>query len=209
MTKLFTKNSKILASGNSETVVYNYGIPAQRTCPLAGTCKQGCYAAQGAYVWPVVKAAYEYRLAESLKEDWSAFDAELKRLVKSAKGKQVVIRIHDSGDFYSACYLRKWLALVSRFPDVVFYCYTKMVPLFKRWPEPLPRNLTVIFSEGGLADRLINQDVDRHSRVFESLDALLAAGYVDTTVNDLNALSPNHKIGLVYHGAKSKFFKTA
>ena len=43
-----------------------------------------------------------------------------------------------------------------------------------------------------------------HSRVFESIEELTAAGYVDSSENDsVAATTTNNKIGLVYHGAKN------
>jgi hypothetical protein len=143
-------------------------------------------------------------------EDWSELQAELDKLKRKAarEAKQLVIRWHDSGDYFSLDYLVKALAFFEQNSDVVFYSYTKMVPLFKRFAQRLPKNFTVIFSEGGKADRMIDRETDRHARVFESLDELKAAGYKDTTENDLNAISDSLKIGLVYHGAKGKRFTT-
>lgn len=42
-----------------------------------------------------------------------------------AKKKVRVVRIHVSGDFYSADYVDKWLEIVDRFPAVTFYAYTR------------------------------------------------------------------------------------
>jgi hypothetical protein len=125
--------------------------------------------------------------------------------IKSKRGK-VVIRIHDSGDFYSRNYAEKWFAIMRECPDVEFYAYTKMVPLFrlKSMREIKPDNFTVIFSEGGKWDDMI-RDHDRHSRVFASEDELIAAGYDNASDDDTVAFrSESGKIGLVYHGAKSK-----
>jgi hypothetical protein len=51
-------------------------------------------------------------------------------------------------------------------------------------------------------------DHDRHARVFQNRADMIAAGYQDTTTNDINAMGDNPKIGLVYHGAKSKAWNT-
>lgn len=219
MTELLVKNSKIANSNDNNNTVYNFGIPAHRaqsglkTCPMAGQCAIGCYAKQGPYAWDNVKAAYEARLAITLQADFVALMIEaiatkFKTAIK--KNKQLIIRIHDSGDFYNIEYVNKWLSIINAYPSVKFYAYTKMIPIFKRLKanNMIPSNLVIIYSEGGLADHLI-QDTDRHAKVFESLEDLLAAGYTDTTENDLNAIGPNHKVGLVYHGAKSKKWTTA
>ena len=216
MTKLLVKNTKILKSNSDKVAVYNFGIPAFRsksgfkTCPLAGKCASGCYARQSAYIFTTVKAAYEWRLKMSLKSDFAnAVALELEPKVRTATrlGKTLVIRIHDSGDFYSLEYINKWFKVMTQFPDVKFYSYTKMVPIFKQLKD-IPINFTLIYSEGGLADKRIDYKKDRHSRVFESLEQLKAAGYTDCTENDLNVYK-SLKCGLVYHGHNKYRWKTS
>jgi hypothetical protein len=216
MTELLVKNSKIAKANNTELSVYNFGIPAfqsatgLKTCPMAGACAKGCYATQGSYSWTPVKAAYEWRLEQTLRADFvPTMIVTLRVKLKSAKrtGKQLVIRIHDSGDFYSLEYATKWLAIVTDLPEVKFYAYTKQVPMFKRLD--IPSNLTIIYSEGGLADARINTDVDRHARVFGSAQELTAAGYSDASKDDMvAALGASNKIGLVFHGYKSTAWTT-
>ena len=221
MTELLVKNAKIANSNTSEYLVYNFGLPAYqsaaglKTCPAAGKCAVGCYAKQGAYVWTPVARAYEYRLAASLQSDFvSKMCDTIAVKLKSAdrSKKQLVIRIHDSGDFYNLEYTKKWLKIISAFPNVHFYAYTKQVLLFNKLKKSgvIPDNFKLIYSEGGVFDKLINQRTDRHSRVFLSLAALKAAGYANAHENDLvAALGKSNKIGLVYHGHKSKTWTTS
>lgn len=206
MTALLVQNKKMINSSNDGIKVFNFGIPAFRskggiaTCPMAGACAAGCYAKSGAYVWKTVAAAYEYRLAATQKDDFNqAISKELTNKVKRAK--KIYVRIHDSGDFYNAEYLSKWLNIIQSFPQVEFYAYTKMITLFKG--RMLPKNFKVIFSLGGREDLKIDQSSERHSKVFESETELVEQGYVNASKDDLIALGENKKIGLVYHGAKS------
>jgi hypothetical protein len=83
-----------------------------------------------------------------------------------------------------------------------------MVELLKLKSGIHPKNFTVIYSEGGKQDGLINPDYDRHARIFPDLKSLKAAGYADTHLIDLPAMGKNPKIGLIYHGAKTKTFTT-
>lgn len=182
----------------------NWGIPAFRskdgfkTCPMAGQCVKGCYAKQGAYTWSNVKPAFERRLKLSRSLDFvSIIGMEISR--RSIKR----VRIHDSGDFYNRDYLLKWVSIANDNMDVEFYAYTKMVDLVKSLVF-MPENLTIIYSYGGKQDALIDVDLDRHSRVFDSLKSLQEAGYVDTSHDDYLATGINPKIGLIYHGAKGK-----
>lgn len=203
---LLTKNSKIKASQNSRFKrIYNFTIPALKTddgfmtCPNASACAVGCYARERAYSWPKVKAKHHLNFVATQSSGFvDAVSLEVKLL------KADLIRIHDAGDFYSHEYLEKWIEIAKQNPNVEFYAYTKMVDMLKRrkLASDFPKNLTIIFSLGGKEDSKINQEIDRHSRVFPTLDALLAAGYVDTSHDDTHAIGSNPKIGLVYHGLK-------
>lgn len=216
--KLLTQNAKMKKSGGKRFLLYNFGIPAlqaadgTKTCPNAGACAVGCYARQGAYVWPKVKAAYEARFQLS-KNDPVRFEyllnAEIYKLKAKAKreGKRLVIRIHDAGDFYSREYFELWMRVVRMNEEVLFYAYTKQVEMLQ--DVKLPTNFKLNFSYGGRQDAAIRQ-TSSNSRVFETRAELDAAGYVDTSEDDSFAFSEakTRKIGLVYHGAKS-FAKTA
>jgi len=115
------------------------------------------------------------------------------------KKKAKYIRIHDSGDFYSIKYLRKWLLIAQYNKEVIFYAYTKSIKFFKDYNINLPDNFKVIFSEGSKTDNLINTLKDRHARIFKDVTTLLSAGYIDASNNDLKAITSNKKVGLVYH----------
>ena len=114
------------------------------------------------------------------------------------KKKAKYIRIHDSGDFYSIKYLNKWLEIAKQNKDVIFYAYTKSIKFFINGLK-LPKNLKIIFSEGSKTDNLINTTKDRHAKIFDSVADLLNAGYINASDNDLNAITDNKKVGLVYH----------
>ncbi len=220
MTQLLTQNSKIDKSSNGKYLVFNFGIPAfqsqtgLRTCPMAGQCADGCYATQGAYAWSNVQQAYEWRLQQTLRNDFvdiMSLTITAKLRTAERKGQRLAIRIHDSGDFYSIRYIAKWKRIISRFPQVVFYAYTKQVAIFQAMQKQgtIPSNFTLIYSEGGKADQLIESEM-RHSRVFDSLEQLISAGYCNATSDDTVAFtSKSGRIGLVYHGARSKHWTTA
>ena len=200
---LLSQNSKMRKTGADVNIrLFNFTLPALRsstslvTCPSAGVCAIGCYARMGAYRFSNVATKHESNLAASL---LSHFVEGILHDIDKVKASHV--RIHDSGDFYSREYLNKWLTIMQARPNVQFYAYTKQILLFKGLP--LPINFTVIYSLGGKYDSLIDQARHRHSKVFESLEGLVAAGYADASSNDFVALGDNPKIGLVYHGNKS------
>ena len=101
MTQLFTRNSKLK---KAEYNTVNFGIPALKTCPEADKCKSFCYATKGAFRWPSVKAAYEYRYQQTRKADFiEVATSTLKKkayrtiplsrlLTLNAKGKTIEVR---------------------------------------------------------------------------------------------------------------------
>jgi hypothetical protein len=204
VTQLLAQNSKLKKTTGKRS--FNFGIPAYRsqsgfkTCPKAGACAVGCYARSGAYRFSNVAAAYETRLAATFLPDFGD-------RIRAEVGKKRVerLRIHDSGDFYSETYLETWKDIARSLPAVEFYAYTKQVKMLKKHLRSAdwPKNFFIIFSQGGTEDKSIDPRTDRHSRVFETHEALRASGYADTSGDDAVALGPNPRVGLVYHGGKS------
>jgi len=212
--KLLSQNAKMKKPNKINADLYNFGIPAfisqdgTKTCPNAGVCAAGCYARSGTYGFSNVKSAYESRFELTKGDGFIAAmisEVESKLKLSKKRGKDLVlIRIHDSGDFYSLAYFLRWTKIMSHFEsrdDVRFYAYTKQVKMFQG--VDVPANFNLIFSEGGKQDALIDRSRMKHARVFETLSQLEAAGYIDGTKDDtIAAVGSQIKIGLVYHGAK-------
>ena len=117
----------MLTSRNAK-VDLTFGIPAGKTCIGAGHCRRYCYAMRGCYRFTCVGKAQERRYRATLRSDFvDVMVAELSRKRKR------VLRIHDSGDFYSQAYLDKWVDIAKRLPSFTFYCYTKSLNL--DWSE--------------------------------------------------------------------------
>lgn len=175
----------------------SFGLKAGKTCPFKGNCQHECFAMVNNYVYPAVINKQKERLKESKKKSFvDTICNEIKELNVGA------IRVHDSGDYYSKDYLNKWIDIAKRNPDVIFYSYTKSIPFFKKdfntWSVTLPKNFIVTFSYGGKHDDLINPKKDKHALVFESLEALLAYKYSDTSSYDDNAYDPKVlRVGLI------------
>jgi hypothetical protein len=205
----------LLGSGNTKhkktaakfgVKIFNFSIPAGNdkktgkiTCPFAASCLSLCYAKKGMYRFGNVERALSKRYEASKESDFVArIDTEL---IKTSNKKQVYVRIHDSGDFYSPAYFAKWLEIARLNPAVRFYAYTKSHS-FIRGNFNLPENFDLIYSLGSKNDELINQETERHSKIFQSMEEMIAAGYTDASYLDLNAtkwFTANHKIGLLIH----------
>ncbi len=202
-TQILTQNDKMRkTSKETGTRIFNFGITAYKshstnkiTCPFAKDCIKFCYARKGSFIWTNTKKAYERRYL--LTKDKDMFISKLVDAITRRKATH--IRVHDSGDFYNHTYINNWFYIMNLFPNVTFYAYTKSKVLFDTI-ENKPNNLILIYSLGSKNDKLIDQDKDRHSKIFNSLDELNEAGYIDASKNDLIAINKeNHKIGLVIH----------
>tara|TARA_R110000824_G_scaffold27608_8_gene93637 strand:- start:5211 stop:5819 length:609 start_codon:yes stop_codon:yes gene_type:complete len=202
MPHLITQNTKLKKTSKITGMrVYNFGIPAfqdeegKRTCPFAGACAKFCYAQKGAYVWSNVSPAFQFRyLATKCDSFVDKMTAEI------VKKRVDILRVHDSGDYYSNEYIDKWMHIAKALPHVRFYSYTKSIPLFL--DRDIPSNFDIIFSEGGTRDNLIDYDKHRHARIFNDYDAMDHEGYVNAMDSDLMAtkwFNQSHKVGLVMH----------
>ena len=199
---LLTQNSKLKKTSKALGVrVFNFGIPAYKsasgklTCPFADECVKFCYARKGAYIWGNVKPAFEKRYELSKTDQFVG--AMYNEIVKK---KPDYVRVHDSGDYYSKAYLKKWIDIALLFPEVKFYSYTNSVLMLKA--ADLPSNFDIIFSDSGKQRNHINAIHDRHTKIFKSEADLEEAGYANASKVDLYAtkwFNNTNKVGLVFH----------
>ena len=199
---LLTQNSKLKKTSKALGVrVFNFGIPAYKsasgklTCPFADECVKFCYARKGAYIWSNVKPAFEKRYELSKTDQFVG--AMYNEIVKK---KPDYVRVHDSGDYYSKAYLKKWIDIALLFPEVKFYSYTNSVLMLKA--ADLPSNFDIIFSDSGKQRNHINAIHDRHTKIFKSEAELEEAGYANASKVDLYAtkwFNNTNKVGLVFH----------
>ena len=201
--QILTQNTKMKKTSKENKIrLFNFGITAYKsystgkiTCPFAKDCVKYCYAKKGAYVWRNVKASYEMRYL--LTKQPELFIEKMSTAILDRKATH--IRIHDSGDFYNYEYIKAWFKIINKFPKVKFYAYTKSKKLFDVVAGLVPKNLKLIYSLGSRFDNLIDQENDRHSKLFNSEEELISAGYVNASNNDLLAITKNKKVGLLKH----------
>ena len=128
-------------------------------------------------------------------------DTFVDKMVAELSKKRVdILRVHDSGDYYSMKYIKKWIAIAEAMPHIRFYSYTKSIPLFLH--ITMPDNFDIIYSEGGTRDDLIDYTKHRHCRIFDDVEALEGAGYVNAMKSDVMAtkwFNQSNKVGLVMH----------
>ena len=180
---------------------YELDGKAYTTCPGAGACLALCYARQGTFLFKGSKRVrienHQRLLVTYATQGLDGVVDMLDQAVKSMSKRVAVVRLHDSGDFFKTWYVKAWLEVIKRHPDILFYAYTKSFPMFKGLD--IPSNFRVTYSFGGKFDSQIDGP---NSRIFATLDERIAAGYVDGNDSDMPAILGEHNIGLVYHGIK-------
>ncbi|GLZ37858.1 hypothetical protein Acsp05_14820 [Actinokineospora sp. NBRC 105648] len=166
------------------------------TCPSAGVCRSVCYARNGTYLWPTVRAKHQANLKFVL-DDLDGWTTAMLAELSSAKFTGAWVRIHDSGDFFSDDYLAAWLRICRSRPAVNFYCYTKEVDRFRRLVEPdPPPNLLWVFSFGGTQDAALDIDTDRVADVFPTEASIAEAGWASQEASDLLAVLGPRLVGV-------------
>lgn len=124
--------------------IYVWSLPAVDTCPGASpACLKHCYARRGR-----VRLQRRRYLANLEASQGNGFVALMVREIH----RRFVgcVRIHVSGDFYSAAYVKAWTEIVRACPHVRFYAYTRSwrVAVMRRALEGLAkcRNMRLWYS---------------------------------------------------------------
>lgn len=204
--ELFHSNSKLKKDG-----IFQWSIPAYKakvflnnefqmvqTCPNAGICLNFCYASSGNFVFKNVLISHHRNLNYILNSPKEFIQEVTKEIHKK---KIQILRIHDSGDFFSESYLNIWLKVIEENPNVQFYCYTKNIPLF-RGLKIVPKNFTHVFSFGGNKDSEIDLKTDRYAKIFKTEEMLTEQKFHNVSKSDLKASNKRiKKIGLIAHGS--------
>jgi hypothetical protein len=86
--------------------------------------------------------------------------------------KAKLVRIHQSGDFFSQMYFDAWIMVAKFNPNIIFYCYTKALPFWVARLSAIPKNFRITASIGGVYDSLIGKHGLRFAEVvFSEKDA--------------------------------------
>ena len=139
-----TENLKLKPTKEVKYLIWS--LPARTTCPYATKhCMKSCYACKSQTPhFPSVITSRNRHLEESKSDDFverMIFTISSHLMRPSYKAaKRIVIRVHESGDFYSEEYLEKWLEIADFFSfdkRLVFVAYTKSVRFLigKKWGD--------------------------------------------------------------------------
>jgi hypothetical protein len=172
------KFSRGNAKLGKETAIFS--LPAGFTCPGADLClsranritgkiKDGphsqfrCYAATNEALFKNVRKSRWNNLT-MLKACKNTHEM-VNLILGSIPRKVNLVRIHQSGDFFSQMYFDSWRIVAASRPDVIFYCYTKALPFWIANLGFIPDNFKIVASIGGVYDSLIEKNGLRSARV--------------------------------------------
>ena len=126
------------------------------TCPGAGACLALCYARQGTFLFKGSKRVridnHQLLLTTYATQGLDGVVDILDKAVKSMSKTVAVVRLHDSGDFFKKWYVKAWMQVIERHPNILFYAYTKSFPMFKGLD--IPDNLGYYSTVASLIARL-------------------------------------------------------
>ena len=142
-----------------------FNTRAVQDCPFRSVgCERVCYATKGKHNCPDVKQSRSRSYTESRRADFAdAMDYTIRTEKQSGRYRKsiMIIRIHESGDFYSLQYLRKWVRIWERTEDVngvVFVFYTKSFPFFLKLNDDEKAVINRALERGRLAMNLSMDD---------------------------------------------------
>jgi hypothetical protein len=135
-----------ISRGNMKVKANIFSLPSKTTRKQGLDCHSYCYAAKAEIQYPATKAVRLRNLAASRSP---TFTVEVIDMLKTRRNK--VVRVHESGDFYSIKYIRRWYLIAKMLPSYTFYAYTKRDDLFIQIPDDWkPLNFTLIYSLDGI-----------------------------------------------------------
>jgi hypothetical protein len=190
-----------VASFNLPAGGYEFLGKKYTVCPGAGKCFNVCYAQQGTFRFKgsiKVRILNHQALLHLYQSGVSAVVESLDRLVKKLPKTVAVVRLHDSGDFFSKWYVKVWLQVIRDNPEILFYVYTKSHPMFAGLS--VPSNLRITSSYGGIWDDKITGP---SASILSTVADRIRGGYVDGNESDKPAILGVPNIGLVYHGGRN------
>ena len=82
---------------------------------------------------------------------------EMVNLIQLSLPKAKYIRIHVAGDYFNQNYFDAWLQVAKNNSDILFYGYTKALPLLIKRLKSIPKNFRLTASKGGTHDYLIEK----------------------------------------------------
>lgn len=116
----------LMTNSNQKVKAWLFSLPPVKSCLNSKSCENDCYALKAYKQYPSAMALWDFNfhlVQNDLEQLYKRLDEQL---AKIAKSKMRVVRIHQSGDFYSQEYIELWCKLAKKYTGIKFYGYTKV-----------------------------------------------------------------------------------
>ena len=161
---LSEENTKLERSPLNNWLIFN--IPAVVTCPFrTAHCEEDCYAVKSEDLYPETLPSRVRNFEASKADNFVDYMTEyILKKAKNMRKPKLIVRIHESGDFYSRAYAKKWLAIMRNClidARIIFIAYTKSFIFFDGvdlpdnfrlrasvWDDTKPEQLAIIKRNG-------------------------------------------------------------
>lgn len=184
-------NAKLLDYDDAESKISfryaQFNTRAILDCPCRSAgCEAVCYATKGNHLYPSVKESRINSYAVSKEENFSekmVYTIRYHLTTKRYKGNVMLLRIHESGDFYSIQYLRKWVKIWRELYDVNsvhFVFYTKSFPFFLKLNEEEKAVINSMMEKGTLSMNLSIDDTTSREQMSNYLKMIQAFPLANT-----------------------------
>lgn len=149
-----TETASLVRVGNGNQKlgsIATFSLPSETTCPGASPwCATQCYAKRIEHRWLNCLDRYALNFLASLHP--ARF---IESMLSQIPLNLPAFRIHVGGDFYSAFYVKAWIAICRRRPSTRFWAYTRS------WVDPR------------ICDALHGLNALPHVQIFASTDSTM------------------------------------
>jgi hypothetical protein len=219
MLKFSFGNSKLA----NDTLIFS--LPAGKTCPGASLCLAFANEVNGKRIlvngpnmefrcFAACSEAQYPNVYDSRQHNWDTIKKLIKTFGVGKAGKMVadqiqsirkkstkLVRIHESGDFYSADYFAMWMHVCRLIPDLKFYAYSKNLTMILDYGmEMLPKNFYLTASKGGKFDYLIDEGFFPRYSVVVKNEAEAEAMGLEVDHDDSHCYKQDGPFALLVHG---------
>lgn len=194
-----------------------FSLPAGHTCLGANHCLSMANKTTGKIqdgkntLFRCYAASAEALFTNIRKSRWNNYNllrgksvTEMSELILASMPRNIKFcRIHASGDFFNQDYFDAWIKVAQKRPDLIFYGYTKALPLWIRRLGAIPKNLHLVASLGGKYDALITEYNLRYAKVVFNEETAKRLG-LPIDHDDSHVWSYNGNFALLLHGTQPK-----
>ena len=226
------KKDCVLSFGDSNKKMKKLGIvyfslPAGYTCPFADVCKSfahkkggkfangksirdegiyRCYSASTETIYPSTRNN-RWKNLDLLKK-FKTIEEKAELILKSINyyethNKKIsILRMHESGDFFTQDYFDAWMKVAEKRKDILFYGYTKAIGFLVKRKNVLPKNFRLVGSVGGTQDDILFANPDIRKAYIVETEQEARDRKLNIDINDYLAIGGQKDFALLLHGVQ-------